>query len=107
MSEDQENAVIGRTLKQYQAARRRLAVLHAEAERLGDYLIDAGDALKTRHNLWLGEHAIPSEDVDLNRRPTADHLSDLVKQIKQIFEAQGENRRFAAILGDAGFRQPE
>jgi hypothetical protein len=104
MSEDQENALLGQAVKDYQAAKRRLACLHAEAERLGNYLVAAGDALRLRHNLWLGEHCIPSGELDLTRWPTSDQIQGLVKE---IFTAQGEKSRLAEHLKDAGFPQPE
>lgn len=78
MSEDQKNAVIGRTSKEYQAAKRQLASLYAEAERFGYYLVGAGDVLRLRHNLWLGEHSGLAGDVDLSQWPTADHVRMLL-----------------------------
>lgn len=104
MSEEQENTIIGRTLKEYQAARKHLAALQAEAEYLGNYLSVAGDALRTRHNLWAVDFGISSEDIDLKKWPTADQLKQLVEE---IIAAQREKNRLAAILKDAGFEQPE
>jgi hypothetical protein len=104
MSEDQQDAIIGRTLREYQAARKHLAALRAEAESLGHYLIGAGNALRENHNLWSVNNGIYSADVDLKKWPTAEELKKLVNE---IIAAQGEKNRLAGILKDAGFERPE
>ena len=102
MSEEQENAVIGRTLKEYQAAKKRLAALCAEAERIGAYLSIAGHALQTNHNLYAGEHS--DGTVDLANWPTAEQLRALIEEIVAV---RREKSRRAEILKDAGLDQPE
>jgi hypothetical protein len=102
MSEDQQDAIIWRTLKEYQAARKRLAALYAQAEYFGDYLSVASHALKTNHSLWAGEHS--GGMVDLAKWPTVEQIKQLVDD---IVTAQGEKNRRAEILKDAGFEQPE
>jgi hypothetical protein len=102
MSQEQENEVLGRTLKEYQAARRRLAALHAEAESLGGYLSTAGYALKTNHTLWAGEHT--GGLIDLARWPSAEQITQLLNEIPT---AQREKSRLAAILEQSGYKQPE
>jgi hypothetical protein len=102
VSEEQQDAILGRTLKEYQAARKQLGILHAQAEYLGDYLSAAGYALKTNHNLWAGEHS--GGEVDLKEWPTADQLKQLVEE---IVAAQRKKNRLAEILKDAGFAQSE
>jgi hypothetical protein len=105
MSEDQQDAVLGRTLKEYQAARRHLAALHAEAGSVGHYLSAAGHALKTNHSLYPGEHFGPSsETVDIRKWPTANQITQLVED---IIAAQREKNRLGSLLEDAGFTQSE
>jgi hypothetical protein len=103
VSDEQRQAIIGRTLEEYQAARKQLAALHAEAEYLGNYLSAAGDALRRRHSLWTVDFGISSGDVDLTKWPAADQLKRLVQE---IFAGQAEKNKLAAILKDAGFEQP-
>jgi hypothetical protein len=98
VSDEQQKAILWGTLGKYQAARKRLAALQAQAEDLGNYLSIASYALKTNHNLWAGEHS--GGMVDLEQWPTADQIKQL---IEEIVATQTEKNRRAAILKDAGF----
>jgi hypothetical protein len=105
VSEEQQNEILGRTLQEHKAACKHLAALHAELERIGNYLDTAGYALRTNHNLWPGEYSgLSSGAVDLKFWPTADEVQRL---IDQTIAAEREKNRLAAILKAAGFAQPE
>jgi hypothetical protein len=101
VSEEQQNEIIGRTLKEYQGARKKLAALHAQAEYIGEYLSIAALALKKNHSLYAGEHS--GGLVDLAQWPTVDEIKQLVEDINAT---QGEKNRRSEILKDAGFEQP-
>jgi hypothetical protein len=103
MSEDQQDAIIGRTLKEYQTARKTLAALHSQAEYLGNYLGAAGAAIGTNHSLWVEHYGTFSGAVDLEHWPTREQINAL---IQDIVAAQREKNRLAALLKDAGFEQP-
>ena len=101
MSEEEQAAILWRTLERHQAARKRLAALYAQAEDLGEYMPVASHALKTNHNLWAGEHS--GGEVDLEKWPTAAQLKQLVEAIVAV----QREKRLAAILKDAGQPQPD
>jgi hypothetical protein len=100
VSDEQQKAILWEALEKYQAARKRLAALYAQAENLGDYLSVASHALGANHTLWAGEHS--GGMVDLAKWPTADHIKQLVEE---IFSVQAQKNRLAEILKDAGAEQ--
>jgi hypothetical protein len=101
MSDEEQNQILGSTVEEFVAAKKKLAALHAKAEHLGIYLAKAGDALRERHSLWVIDYEMtPGHELDLKNWPTADELKRLVQEIRAT---QNEKSRLAGILEDAGY----
>lgn len=101
MSDEQQDAIIGRTLKEYQAAKKKLAALYAESEYFGNYLTAVGHSLRTSHRIRLsGDFS----SVGLEKWPTAEQLKHLADEISAT---DAEKKRLADLLKIAGFEQPE
>ena len=100
MSEAEQDAVIGRTLREYHDAKKELAALYAEAERLGNYLTAMGHALRTHHSLSSGEFGSYGGKLDVDKYPTADGLSELASEIEQVTATK---KRLAETLRSAGY----
>ena len=98
MSEQDQDAIIGRTLREYGDAKKELAALHAEAERIGNDLTGVGHALRTIHSL-AGVAGYSRFDPD--SFPTAQQLVKLAAEIKT---ARDSKDRLGKILSDAGHR---
>jgi hypothetical protein len=105
VSEEQQNEILESTRQRFMAAKRQLAAIYEQAERLGIYLAQAGDALRERHSLWVIEYDMtPGHELDLNSWPIADALRALDKDIKATWK---EKNRLADTLERAGYPRPE
>lgn len=104
MSEADQDAVIGRTLREMRDAKKELAALHAEAERLGNYLTAMGHALRTNHSLWAGAFGGNTGRLDIKDYPTGDSLMELSRRIDTV---GGEKQRLEKLLVEAGYPLPK
>jgi hypothetical protein len=104
MSEDERDAIIGRTVRQHNEAVRDLAALYAESEHIGNFLTTLGHALRTSHSLYAGSFGSSSGTVDLDKLPTRERLEQLVADLKT---AHANRDRLADILRSAGFEPPK
>jgi hypothetical protein len=102
MSEEQQHAVIGRTLAEYQAAKKKLAALYAEAERLGNLFTSVGHSLRSNHSLGNQQYGAPQ--FDPNAWPSGEQL---VQINTDIHNASVEKKRLGSLLNEAGFAQPD
>lgn len=100
MSDEQQHEILGRTADEFLAAKKKLAILHAQAEHVGIYLAKAGDALRERHSLWVIDYDLtPGHNLDLSKWPTADEVKTLADEIAAT---EREKRRLESILKAAG-----
>ena len=100
MSEVEQDAIIGRTLREYHDAKKELAALYAEAEHFGNYLTAMGHALRNHHSLSSGTFGSHGDRLDADKYPTAERLSELVSDIEQ---ATTIKKRLAETLRSAGY----
>jgi len=100
MSMSEQDAIIGRTLREYQEAKKALAALFAEAERFGNYLTAVGHALRAHHSLTSGEFGTHGGQLDPDKFPAATKLSELVAEIDQTTATK---KRLAETLRNAGY----
>jgi hypothetical protein len=100
MSEAEQDAIIGRTVREYHQAKKALAALVAEAEHFGEYLTAVGHALRTHHSLSSGTYGSYGDKLDADKFPTAARLSELVSQIEQ---ATATKKRLSETLRSAGY----
>jgi hypothetical protein len=101
MSTPEQDAIIGRTLREYGESKKKLAALYAEAERIGNDLTGVGHALRTSHSLA----GVPGfSRFDPAEFPTVDHLVSLASEIER---ARTDKTRLATILRDAGHQIPD
>lgn len=96
MSESDQDAVIGRTLREYRDAQREVAALCANAESIGYHLIRVGETLRSKHE-FFDSHTTGGSLINL---PTREGLLDLSKQ---IIVATENKERLAQLLKAAGF----
>lgn len=101
MSEDQRDAIIGRTVREHSEASKELATLYAEAEYLGNYLTALGHALRANHSLYAGPFGTFTGHADLRKWPSRESLEKLAQDIQ---EAQENKKRLSDILAEAGFK---
>ncbi len=99
VSESDQDAVIGRTLREYRDAKKESAVLHAEAESIGNYLADVGHTLRTKHS-FTDSFTTGGMRIDF---PTRQRLLELSNEINAATE---KKERLARLLRDAGFAPP-
>lgn len=100
MSEADQDAIIGRTLREYHDAKKELAALHAEAEHFGNHLTAVGHALRTHHSLSSGTFGSHGDKLDADKFPTAAKLTELVSEINQTTATKN---RLAETLRSAGY----
>ena len=101
MSMSEQDAIIGRTLREHQEAKKALAALFTEAERFGNYLTAVGHALRAHHSLTSGdfqEHTAASLTATSFLRLRS--LSELVAEIDQTTATK---KRLAETLRNAGY----
>ena len=99
MSESEQDAIIGRILREYRDAKKELAALHAQAESIGSHLVGVGDALRTKH-CFTDSFTTGGTHIEL---PTGPRLLELTGQINT---AKENKERLARLLRDAGFPPP-
>lgn len=96
MSESEQDAIIGRTLREYRDAKKELAALRAQMESIGGRLQDVGRQLREQHS-FSDLHTTGGSLIQL---PTREELMELSSQIKRATEMR---ERLARLLGEAGF----
>lgn len=96
MSESDQDAIIGRTLREYSAAKKELASLHAEAESIGYHLATVGDALRTKHS-FTDSFTTGGNRIEI---PDRERLLELSGQINTT---TANKERLARLLKDAGY----
>ena len=96
MSETDQDAIIGRTLREYSDARKALAVLFAEAESIGNELTGVGHALRTHHSL---SGVAGYSAFEPAKFPTVEQLLTLAREIRITTE---NKNRLEKHLRDAG-----
>ena len=101
MSEEQQDAVIGRTLREYKDAKKTLAALYAEAEKIGNDLTGVGQALRSKHAL---DGVGGFRAFDSTTFPTVDQLTGLIADIEAT---RANKNRLSQILKDAGHQIAE
>jgi hypothetical protein len=99
VSESEQDKIIGRMLREYRDAKKEVAILYAEAESLGYYLVRAGEALRTDHS-YADAVSIGGSRIEL---PTGQRLLELSNQIDA---AKANKERLALRLKEAGFPPP-
>lgn len=99
MSESDQDAIIGRTLREYRDTKKELAALYAEAESIGSYLAAVGHALRAGHS-FSDSFTTGGTLIEL---PTRKQLLELSSQINAVTE---NKERLARLLRDAGFPPP-
>jgi hypothetical protein len=104
MSESDQDAIIGRTLREYRDAKKELSALHAEAERIGNYLTAVGHALLTHHALSSGAYGSYGGKIDAREWPTVELLNRLSDDIERT---RKNKERFEKLLTEAGYPLPK
>jgi len=102
MSESDQDAIIGRTAREYRDAKKELAALHAEAESLGTYLLVIAHALQTKHS-FAHSFTVRGAPIDLSDFPTAQRLMELSNRVDAV---TANKERLTQLLKDAGFPPP-
>lgn len=100
MSEQDRDAILGRTVREHAECSKTLAALHAEAEHIGNFLTAVGHALRTNHSLYAGSFGSFSGQVDLQKWPSAATLSALTSEIAATL---AEQKRLTGLLKDASY----
>lgn len=96
MSESDQDAIIGRTLREYGDAKKELAALYAEAESLGHHLMRVGEALRTEHS-FTDSFTTGNTLIELPSRARLLELS------REVVTARDNKERLARLLREAGF----
>lgn len=100
MSTEQQDAVLGRIIREYGECKKTLVVLYSEAERMGNYLTAIGHALRKNHSLEAGTFGDQLGIVDLGQLPTQVRVQQLVDQISEL---ELTKRQLSGRLRDAGY----
>jgi hypothetical protein len=85
MSPEDQDAIIGSVLRQRKDAQQKLAMLHAEAKRMGQKLETlSGMLMRNPHDVWFDApqpvNSFKSADVDARK------ISDLTGQIRDTYD---------------------
>lgn len=110
MSIEDQDAVLGRTLREHQDLERHLSALHAEAGRISEKVIALGKALRNPSKVALEDEQV-AEDFDSDVNP-AHRISpaqlDEVKRIpilcRDIRETIERKREKAKVLESLGWK---
>lgn len=100
MSDEQQDAVLGRLLREYGNEKKRLVALQAEAERIGNYFTALGHALRKNHSLSAKGFGDWQGNVDLAHLPTPQHIQTLVDD---LIHSRINKDSLGRKLEDAGF----
>ena len=104
MSSEQQDAILGRVLREHAETKKNLAALCSEAEKVGNYLTALGHALRKNHSLDASDFSATEGFMDLGLLPTQGVIRDLVAQIR---EAKSRKQQLASRLRDAGYEPKE
>lgn len=96
MSESDQDAILGRTHREYREAKRELAALCAEAESVGYHLMSVGKTLREEHS-FADSFTTGGVRMEL---PNRERLLELSQEISA---ASSNKERLARLLVDAGF----
>ena len=99
MSAEEQDAVLGRMLREHGEPKKKLVALHAEAERIGNLFTALGHALRTSHDLHASGFASHGH-VDLALLPDQATIKQLVEQIAQV---ESRKKHLASQLLGAGY----
>lgn len=100
MSEADQDAILGRTLRECKAAQTELAALYAEAEHIGNYVTAVGHSLRTNHSLGGVSFGNSIVQFDPAMFPTVQRLTTLVAEIATV---SAKKDRLEKLLGEAGY----
>lgn len=89
MTSEQEDLIIGRTVREYRDVGRRVTALEAEIRRAGDQLVELGTALRT--------HQITDEALFSMPDPT--RIRELLAEHKEALKRRSELHESVRNLG--------
>ena len=107
MTEEDQNAALGRMIMRFSEAKKRRIALMSEAEGIGKRLTSIGRGLETVYSVKeffdgdtrRGEYSSRDGLAAVQPYPTADQINSLLTELRTV---SGEVRQFRANLKQAG-----
>lgn len=100
MSAEEQDAILGRVLREHAEAKKDLEPLCSEVERIGNYLSALAHALRKNHSLDASDFSATDSFMDLGLLPTQTAIKNLVSQIQV---AESNKKHLASRLRAAGY----